>query len=211
MTAGEPGDAFSKFDYARRLAACLVYIALVSHDSVYVQPFHEHLEDPLIASGGRHRFGPVSDYLTGLQPGGHASFLQLARLFISSTPRPGLLIIISDFLDDEDVLRPLQYLADFGNELMLLQVWTPFDRKPSATGDVSLRDPETGGSVDLSLDAKSIETYTREFDNYSSRIEDLALRSGGRYAGFCTDVPLEEAIFNALDWAGAALSRRPAS
>lgn len=210
MTAGEPGMGLSKFDYARKLTAAMVYVGLVRHDTMVVQPFHEKFDDPLLASGGRHRFGPVADFLTELQPRGPSSFLQLARHAVNAWPKQGLLIIISDFLDDDDVLKPLQYLADFGHELMLIQLWTPFDRDPGYDGDVALTDPETGQTLELTLSAEARRVYMEAFDQHAKAIESLVLRCGGRYAGLSTAQPLEEAIFQSLDWAGASQSVRGA-
>ena len=197
----------SKFDYARRMAAALTYVGLVRHDSILLQPFHGRLDDTVLASGGRHRFGPVNDFLAALEPAGRTSYFEMARQFISTYSRPGLLIIVSDFLDDADVLKPLQYLADFGNELLLVQVFSNSDRSPALQGDVTLTDAETGRSVEMTLDSAACQAYTEAFDRYSGAIEDLALRSGGRFAAFATSVPLDEAIFQALDQAGAALQR----
>lgn len=196
-----------KFDFARRLAAAMTYVGLVRHDSLLLQPFRERLEDTFLASGGRHRFGPVSDFLTGLEAGGRTDYFHIARQFISTYTKPGLLILISDFMDDADILKPLQYLADFGNELMLVQVWRPEDRMPDLEGEVTVEDAETGAAAEYTLDGESSAAYTDAFDRYSGLIEDLALRSGGRYVGFSTATPLDEAIFQALERTGADLQR----
>jgi uncharacterized protein (DUF58 family) len=208
MTAGAPSAEISKFDYARRLGAALVYVGLVRHDSIVIQPFHDHLDDTMVASGGRHRFGPVADFLGDLQPKGRASMLEVARLFINKYPKPGLAVIISDFLDDGDVLQPLQYMADFGHELLLMQLWTDFDRDPGSIGDLQLQDAESEAELELSLSDEARQAYIDEFDRYCGSVDDLAMRNGGRYAGFATSVPLEDAIFKALDWAGATAARR---
>lgn len=210
MTAGEPGDAQSKFGLARRLAAALVYVGLVRHDTLLIQPFHEKFDDPFLASGGRHRFGPAADYLASLQPAGHASFLQMARLAANAWPRPGLLIVISDFLDDEDSVKPLQFLSDLGHELLLVQLWTPFDRDPGYDGEVHLRDAESGRDLEITLNEETRLKYTVAFDRHAVQIEETAIRSGGRYLGLPTTVSLEEAIFQALDWSGASLAVRRA-
>ncbi|MBI5281956.1 MAG: DUF58 domain-containing protein [Candidatus Solibacter usitatus] len=207
MTAAPLAGAPSKFDFGRRLAAALTYVGLVRHDSILLQPFHQRLDDTFLASGGRHRFGPVNDFLSAVEPGGKTSFFDVARLFISAYQKPGLLIIVSDFLDDSDALKPLQYLADFGNELVLVQLWSPSDREPALSGDVALTDSESGANLELSLDPNACRAYTQAFDRYAGAIENLALRSGGRYAGFSTSVPLEEAIFQALNQTGAELAR----
>ncbi len=70
------------------------------------------------------------NFLQELKPSGRTNYFQIAREFISTYPQRGLLIIISDFLDDAGCERPLQYLADFGHELILVQVWADEDREP---------------------------------------------------------------------------------
>lgn len=208
MTAGAPRGETTKFDYARSLGAALVYVGLVRHDTIVIQPFHDRLDDTMVASGGRHRFGPVADFLGSLEPKGPARMFEVARLFINKYPKPGLAVVISDFLDDADVLQPLQYLADFGHELLLMQLWTDFDRDPGANGDFRLQDAESGAELELSLNEPARQAYIGEFERYCGQIEDLALRNGGRYAGFSTSLQLEEAVFRAVDWAGATAARR---
>jgi uncharacterized protein (DUF58 family) len=207
MAAPAGAGEISKFEYARRLAAAIVYVGLVRHDSILIQPYSSRLGDPFLASGGRHRFGPTNDFLAGLESGGRTSFSEAARQYVSTYAKPGLLLVVSDFLEDSDVLRPLQFLSDFGNELMLLQVWAPSDRSPQLDGDVTLVDAETEQTLEIALDSEACATYIEAFDRYSGAIEDLALRSGGRYAGFSTSTPLDEAVFQALEHATAELQR----
>ena len=123
MAAGSaPGD-LTKFDYARKLAAALVYVGLVRLDSIVLQPFSSRLLDRCVSSGGRHRFQPAETYLRRLKAEGKTNYFDIARQYLSTYPQRGLTIIISDFLDDSDCLRPLQYIADFGHELLLVQLW----------------------------------------------------------------------------------------
>ena len=77
----------------------------------------------------------------------------MVRQFISEYPQRGLLIVISDFLDDADCEKPLQYLADFGHELMLVQVWAEEDRTPPWEGELELVDAESGARLRLEFDA----------------------------------------------------------
>src|SRR5207249_6331740 len=112
--------AISKFDYARKLTAALCYVGLVRLDTICIQPFGSKLGDPLICAGGRHRFIPAVNFIEQLALGGETNFFKIAREFVSEYPQRGLLVIVSDFLDDRDCERPLQYFADFGHELMLV-------------------------------------------------------------------------------------------
>jgi len=139
---------------------------------------------------------------------GRTKSFDVVRQFLSEYRNPGLVIAISDFLDDEnDWLRPLQFLADFGHELHLIQVWDEGERTPTWEGEVDLEDAETGGRLQIALDDLARHAYTEAFDRHSESLEKLALRFGGRYAGLSTATPLEEAIFYSIDHAGAAIER----
>jgi uncharacterized protein (DUF58 family) len=199
MTTGR----IPKFDYARKLAAALCYVGLVRLDSICLQPFEAKLHDAFTAGGGRHRFQPAMNFLTGLKAGGQTDFLAVAREFISSYPQRGLLMIVSDFLDNGDCEKPVQYLADFGHELILLQLWADEDREPPWDGELDLEDAETGQHMELAFDTDSRARYTAEFDRYAEQMERVALRNDGRYLGLSTSVPLEQAIFGSLIRSGA--------
>jgi uncharacterized protein (DUF58 family) len=187
-----------KFIYARQLAAALCYVALVRLDTVSIQPFAETLGDRFVWGGGRHRFSPVMDYLGDLKPGGRSSFHNAVRQFISTYPQSGLLIVISDFLDDDGCEKALQYLADFGHELVLLQVWSDEDRQPPWAGELELVDSETGSHVKMQIDDQARERYTASFDSYAGALQKIAVRNSGRYLGVTSSTALEDVIFGAL-------------
>ena len=90
------------------------------------------------------------------------------------------------------------YLADYGHELMLVQIWDEEDRVPPWTGELELRDAETGTDLKLDFDDESRRRYTHAFDEYASAIQTMALRSSGRYAGVSTAQPLESVVFGDL-------------
>jgi uncharacterized protein (DUF58 family) len=187
-----------KFDYARKLAAALCYVGLVRLDTIELQPFASRLGEGIQCGGGRHRFSPVMEYLTQLTAQGRTDFLAVVRQFISTHPQRGLLVIISDFLDDSGCERPLQYLADFGHELLLAQVWSDEDRTPPWAGDLDLVDAETEARLRLQFDDTARASYTRAFDAYAGGLQQIAIRNGGRYVGISTAMTIEDIIFSSL-------------
>jgi uncharacterized protein (DUF58 family) len=199
MATGAP----SKFDFARRLAAALCYVGLVRLDAICIQPFASKLSESCLCSGGRHRFMKVVNFLEAMDMRGRTDFLAVARDFVSSYSQRGLAIIVSDFLDDADPEKPLQYLAEFGHELLLVHVWAPEDREPAWEGELELVDAENGSRLEIGLDEDARRRYTEAFDAYASRLDMLAQRNGGRYIGLPSDTTLEEAVFGSLARSGA--------
>jgi uncharacterized protein (DUF58 family) len=187
-----------KFEYARKLAGALCYVGLVRLDTIEIHGFTNRLAQRIFSSGGRHRFAGVADSLMALQPGGATDYHAVVREFIGSYSQRGLVIVISDFLDDHGCDRALQYLTDFGHELMLLQIWADEDRTPPWMGELELRDAETGAGVKLDFDEAACQRYTRAFDEYCATIQTMAMRSNGRYAGIATSQSLESVIFGDL-------------
>ena len=199
MTAG----GVSKFDYARKLAAALCYVGLVRLDTIALQPFADGLLDSFLCGGGRHRFIPAVNFLQDLKPAGRTNFFEVARQFITKYPQRGLLIIISDFLDETDCERPLQFLADFGHELILIHLWSDEDRAPAWEGQLDLMDAETGSTLEIGFDDAARSNYTNAFDEFAKGIQRIGLRNSGRYVGLSTTNPIEEAIFGPLARSGA--------
>jgi uncharacterized protein (DUF58 family) len=199
MTTGD----VSKFDYARKLTAALCYVGLVRLDTMCIQPFGHGLGDSFLSGGGRHRFIPAVNFLQDLKPSGQTNYFQMARQFISRYPQRGLLIIISDFLDETDCERPLQFLADFGHELILIHLWSDEDREPSWEGQLDLMDAETGSTLEIGFDETARKNYTNAFDDFAKSIQRIGLRNSGRYIGLSTTNPIEEAIFGPMARSGA--------
>ncbi len=198
LDASESMALGGKWDYARRLTAAIAYVGLVRLDALQVTPFREGLEEGIACGGGRHRFSPVADYLTALETRGTTNFERVAREFLSESRQKGLLIVISDFMSEEDCIKPLQYLADFGHELFLIQVWDESERVPAVTGDLEITDAETGKQLKITFDEAARTSYTAAFDEHALQLRRVALRNQGRYAGLPTSANVEEAVFGAL-------------
>ncbi len=194
MAAGD-GE---KFKFARQLAAALCYVGLVRLDTIQVLPFAAQLREGKTSGGGRHRYRLAAEFLEALQPGGVTDFFTVVRQFLNEYPQRGLVIVISDFLDESGCEKALQYLADYGNELMLVQLWSDEDRTPPWSGEVDLTDAESGGRLRIQVDADARRRYTEAFDLFSAGIKEVALRNEGKYSGLPTSMPLEDAIFGSM-------------
>ncbi len=191
-----PGEP--KFAYACRLSAMLCYVGLVRLDTIVLQPFSGSLAENYKAQGGRHRFAPALRFLQGLETRGRSDFQATVARFISGNPARGLAVMVSDFLDPNGCEKPLQHLADFGHELLLVHLAGPDDRSPAWPGDLDLIDAETGDTRQISLDDRVRAHYQQAYDEFCTSLQYLALRNRGRYVALPTDTTVEEAIFGPL-------------
>lgn len=197
-SGGQGGEA--KFAYACRLAAMLCYVGLVRLDTIVLQPFADRLAESYKAQGGRHRFAPALRFLASLETGGRSDFRTVVRQFISGNPARGLTLLISDFLDSTEAgcETPIQHLADFGHELLLVHVAGLDDRSPPWRGELELVDAESGELRRLDLDRRAAANYEAAYDEFCRALQYLAIRNRGRYVPLATDLPVEEAIFGPL-------------
>lgn len=198
MAAPDRNANSAKFTYALQIAAALCYVGLVRLDTIHLLPFAARMRESKRSGGGRQMYREAAQFLESLEPGGVTDFLAVVREFLDEYPQRGLVLVLSDFLDDAGCEKALQYLADYGNELMLVQLWSEEDRTPPWTGELDLLDAERGARLRIQVDAESRRRYTEAFDRFSSGLKDVAFRNNGKYAGIPTSLSLDEAIFGTM-------------
>lgn len=201
--ASDEGPGESKFEFACRLAAALCYVGLVRLETMQIQPFASILGEDYRAEGGRHRFARASRFIQSLSTGGRSDFMKCTRQFLTESPTPGMVILLSDFLDESGCETALSHLADYGNELLLIQIAGPEDRTPSWRGELELVDAESGEIKRINVDSETAEQYTAAYDEFRERLGHAALRGKGRYVHLTTDVEMEDTLYGALIGSGS--------
>src|SRR5258708_34897982 len=136
------GPAESKFPSAQRLAATFAYLALLHLDTVTVVPFAERLNKPLIASGGRERLWPVLEFLGEHSCGGGTNLFGATKEFMGGFTSRGIVIVISDFFDEQGCERAWEMLRSANHDFVLVQVHSAEEQRPSAAGELILEDAE---------------------------------------------------------------------
>lgn len=174
MGVGEP----RKLDVAKRLAAGLGYVGLSGSERVAVMPFAARLARPLPASRGRKRVGPLLRFLDELEPSGETDLSRAVDEFLSRSPRPGLVVVLSDFLDPSGFTRPLDRLVADKHEPVLFHVLDREELDPTPGGDLELLDSERGRKVEVSLDARAVRAYRARLAAFLAELEGYAKKRG---------------------------------
>ncbi len=188
----------SKFLYAKRLAATFAYLALLHLDTTAVVPFAERLGKPVVVSGGRENFWPVLKFLGELSCSGGTDLYRSVKEFLVDFPSRGVIVLISDFLDEEGCKRSVEMLRSVGHDFVVLQVHSAEEQRPSASGELLLEEAETGARRIMQCSPEKAALYERAFLEFSERLERQALRNGGRYARAFTGIPYQEFVLRTL-------------
>ena len=192
------GAPESKFLYAQRLAATFAYLALLHLDAVAIVPFAERTRKPMVISGGRDRFWPVLKFLSELSCAGRTDLLHSAKDFMGNFPSRGMLIVISDFFDEQGCQRGVEMLRSVGHDFMLVQVHSAEEQRPSIAGEVILEDAESGVLRTVECSKANAQLYERRFMEFSDGLRNLAQRNGGRYARAVTNIAYQDFVLRSL-------------
>jgi uncharacterized protein (DUF58 family) len=222
------GLPLTKFDFARRAAAALAFLAVSTLDRVGVTAFDSTLRARIRPMRGRGHLHSVLTFLEGLArrspPESAGTDLALAgdvlavesthkptikaeaatnlsaviKNYQGSNPRPGILFVISDFMDPGDFQREMKMLVQRGFDLNLIQVLAPEEIQPQLKGDLMLVDSEGGGGREITVNARLIAAYHSTLAAYTTALGSFCRSTGIGYTLITADVSFEDLLFKRL-------------
>lgn len=133
---------------------------------------------------------PVADGATRLR--------ETVQSLLQRSRRRGLIYLLSDFFDPRGYEEPLAMLLHAQYEVQVLQILDPEEISPSETGDLSLREPEGGNSLDLIANESLLRRYRDEINQFTLGLEKFCLRRGIPSATVTTDKPFGDVVLRAL-------------
>jgi uncharacterized protein (DUF58 family) len=195
MRSGEP----AKLAYAARAAAAMGYIALAAGDRLTLRPFVAgEAAATLGPLRGRARLARLLRQLEAIagdeSRAGETSLDEATRAFVARRPEPGVVLVISDFLDSRGFEKPIARLAGGGFEPFLLHVASRDEISPEPGADLELVDAETGERVSVALDRTAVRAYAERFRSFAGSLEACAKKYEIGYALAPTDVPFEALV-----------------
>jgi uncharacterized protein (DUF58 family) len=104
-----------------------------------------------------------------------------------SAGRRGLVVVVSDFLDDSPWAPPLRRLGAL-HQLLAVEVTDPREAELPDVGLLTLVDPETGRRREVSTASRRLrERYAAAAADQRRTIADALRRSGAAHLELCTD------------------------
>lgn len=194
MGFGEP----SKFDFARRVAAALAYLALLDHDRVSVVAWSDGIARELPVRRGKAQTWPVFRFLEALVPAGGTSLQTALRGYFGGRRPRGLVILLSDFLDREGFAPAAHFLRQFRHEVFAMQLLSPQEVTPELPEEVVLVDAETGTADAAHVTPALVAAYREAQDAHCREIEAVCRSGGWTYLRARSDAPFEELMLQLL-------------
>jgi uncharacterized protein (DUF58 family) len=173
---GEP----TKLLAAKRLAASIGYMAIGASERAQVVTAQAatRVREPM---RGRAALPKLLRELDEIEARGGTDLAKAIDDVVARSDRPGMLVVLSDFLDPGEWDAAVARAASGGHDVALVQVLSPDELQPSLEGDLALEDAETGALVEVTIDGGALDAYIERLDALIAMLRALAKRHRAGY------------------------------
>ena len=188
-------DGVTKLRYASVLAAALAYLAITEGDAAgLLVPKMTSEVNYFPARGGRAHLRSLVARLDRLEPAGAWQPARVIARAAELLKRRGLIVVLSDFYDDEDeTVTALKRAARRGHDVVLLQIMTRQEIAFDYRGDIEFEDLESGARRVVPAESMA-GGYRAAVGDFLTRWRTRAEQHGMDYALVPTDTPPSRAL-----------------
>ena len=194
MDFGQP----TKLETAKRIAAALSYIGLISFDRVSVYTFSDQLKPIASLVYGKSQFPKLSQAIEGITDGGQTHLTRCLQRFVTEIKGTGVGIIISDFWDMDGYERGVKQLLSRSFDLTLIHLLSDEEIQPRLSGELQLADAETGQSKEITVNEGALAGYTERLNAFCENLKRYCLNRGVTYIRMNQQTPIEQFILHDL-------------
>ncbi len=184
----------SKLEYAGYLAAGLIYLMMKQQDAtglaIYDKEVRKFFEPHLTYSYMKLLFTELS----GLGPQSKTSTVNALSALAERIKRRGLIIVISDFLDEpKNVITALKHFRHRKNEVIAFQVLDDAELNLDFPADAVFTDMETGERISTQVSA--IRTaYKKSVGKFVHELKSRCFENDIDFALLTTSTPFDKAL-----------------
>lgn len=198
---GYKSKGITKLQYGSYLAASLAFLMLRQQDSVGLATFDERIKKYIPPRQSKGHLSLILKELENLVPSSQTGINRSLRELGQYTKRRGLIILISDLLDEQEkVLNALKYFRFKKHEVIVFHLLDPAELELPFTNVLWLEDMENKKRV-LTHPEVIREKYKNVIKEFVEMYKLSCLRSDIDYCLMDTKTPLDFAL-------GAYLARR---
>lgn len=171
----------TKLHLAKGLAACLSYLILSQRDAVALALFDTEMREYMPRTDSMGSIQNIMNRLAAFEATGNTNLGNSLTQISFKTRNRGIIIIISDLLDDEEEFtKGLQLLCFSRNEVIVFHTLDPYEITFPFSGTWKFKDLE-GNAVLQTSPADIRKTYLKNFDAYRQRIRRTCEKFNAHY------------------------------
>ncbi len=186
----------SKMEYAVTLASSLLYIMQQQQDAAGLVLFSDKIDKYFPPKANRIYMRTLLRQLASISPANKTETSRPLTATAQKIKKRGLVIIISDLLDDPDkIISSLKQFYYKKNEVIVFQILDPIERSFAFNKDANFVDMETGEEI-ITQPHQIKASYQSAFNEYLAKIKTGCLNYGMEYNLIETDKPFDKALIS---------------
>jgi len=195
---GYASGAITKLDYARQLAAALAYLMLGQNDAVGMFAFATGKAELIPPRSTMGHLRPLLFLLDRLTPGGATNFTSSLHTLAERMTRRGLVIILSDLLDEPDrIAQAIHHFRHSQHEVLVFHVLDPQEVSFDFQREAVYVDLETGERV-TTRPQELRSDYRARVGEWKAKLRQFCLEKRAEYVPLTTDQPYDRALLEYL-------------
>lgn len=195
MSFKSDNSSTSKIEYARLLAASLTYLLLKQNDAVGLELFSDR-QIASVPARAVHKqlFQVLKELEISPEPKSSTSIGPVLHKVAEKLPRRGLIILLSDLMDDSpELLSGLKHFRYRGHEVVLFHILDRQEIDFEYRGEARFEDLETGEV--LKIDPSHLRnSYKEKFQQWQSKLREECRHLKIDFVEITTDEPFDRAL-----------------
>ena len=188
----------TKLDYARQLAAALAYLMLRQNDSVGLFAFASGRAELIPPRSTMGHLRPLLLLLEKLAPAGGTNFASSLHSVAERMTRRGLVVLISDLLDDPDrIAQAIHHFRHRKHEVLVFHVLDPQEVAFEFEREAVYVDLESGERI-TTRPQELRSDYRERVRAWKDRLRQFCIEKRAEYVPLTTDLPYDRALLEYL-------------
>ena len=192
------GGTISKLDYARFIAASLVYMSSQQRDAAGIIVFDDDVRAYVPPSTRQGQLVRLLHTIEKAENGARTDFAKPFHHFQEYLHRRSIVAVLSDFYADPTaIIKAVEPLRYRGNDVVMFHLLDPNELAPKFRDPVLLIDSEDESAMEISPEYARNE-YRDKINNHCKQLADKAAAAGLDYVFLDTSKPLDQGLRNYL-------------
>ncbi|MCX7834403.1 MAG: DUF58 domain-containing protein [Ignavibacteria bacterium] len=192
-------DELSKLEYASYIAASLAYLMILQRDAVSLVTYDEKIRTYIPPHSTKANLQLILKELQNLKPSSKTNTLNSLNAIAEKIKRRGLIIIISDFLDNQsEVINCFKHFRYDKNEVIVFQVLDVAEKNFLFDDIAYLKDMETGEEIYVQP-SQIKDSYDKFVENFISEYRNQCIKNNIDYELLTTSTPFDVSLLRYLN------------